>query len=286
MTMLETYRSQLKRAEDELTRDQKKADSLSNDLEKKRGELSKATNATRQRSIARQIESLSSQFQRATKTVSTRRDKVARLRERVRSAEETERKEAERKQKRVDAQSTRAQQAIERNVASVSAGVNALHSRLSEIESALLDQVRDAVAADETSRQHDIYLVFASPDETLAAELDGELRSENLDVWFSRRNIALGKPQMRQMDRGIASSRIGVVLITKEFLEGRYWSEREIGALLSVHRNVIPVLHGVKFRELGEYSPFLSDLAGLEVSDMQGFSEIAALIAETLAGED
>jgi len=47
------------------------------------------------------------------------------------------------------------------------------------------------------------------------------------------------------------------------YLTGRFWTERELGALL--HKSMlIPVLHGVSFTEMAEYSGFLPDLAGFE----------------------
>jgi hypothetical protein len=84
---------------------------------------------------------------------------------------------------------------------------------------------------------------------------------------------------------GVARSRIGVVLITPAFLEGRYWTERELGALISSRRRVIPILDGVTFDDLARYSPLLADLVGL-TTETAALGDIADLVKATLANAD
>ncbi len=53
--------------------------------------------------------------------------------------------------------------------------------------------------------------------------------------------------------------------LTPVYLGGRFWTERELGALL--HKDtLIPVLHGVTFEQVKEYSGILPDLAGFETA--------------------
>ena len=60
-------------------------------------------------------------------------------------------------------------------------------------------------------------------------------------------------------------------------LVGRFWTERELGALL--HKEMlIPVLHGVSFDQVAEYSGILPDLAGFETS-----RDSVAVIAQKIA---
>jgi hypothetical protein len=67
------------------------------------------------------------------------------------------------------------------------------------------------------------------------------------------------------MDQGLQKARAGIVLLTPAYIAGRFWTERELGALL--HKDtLIPVLHGVTFNEVSEYSGILPDLAGFETS--------------------
>ncbi len=132
-------------------------------------------------------------------------------------------------------------------------------------EQALADRVQGTVPARD-DREWDVFLSYARID---GEEAGGVLR-DNLDalgvrVWFDEIAISPGKSQSLQMDRGLPKARAGVVLLTPAYVAGRFWTERELGALL--HKDtLIPVLHGVTFAEVAEYSGILPDLAGFETA--------------------
>lgn len=69
----------------------------------------------------------------------------------------------------------------------------------------------------------------------------------------------------------------GLALLTPAYLAGRFWTERELGALLH-KETLIPVLHGVTFAQVAEYSGILPDLAGFETS-----VDAVEIIAEKVA---
>lgn len=137
--------------------------------------------------------------------------------------------------------------------------------RYTTSEQALADRVRHAVAQGD-SRDWDTFLSYARID---GAEVGDELRQhlENLgiSVWFDAIAIEAGKSQALQMDKGLQRARAGIVLLTPAYLVGRFWTERELGALLH-KETLIPVLHGVTFAQVAEYSGILPDLAGFETS--------------------
>lgn len=84
------------------------------------------------------------------------------------------------------------------------------------------------------------------------------------------------------MDRGLRAARCGIALLTPAYLAGRFWTERELGALLH-KETLIPVLHGVTFDDVADYSGILPDLAGFETArdDVPAIAEkIAAAILE------
>jgi hypothetical protein len=83
-----------------------------------------------------------------------------------------------------------------------------------------------------------------------------------------------------QMDQGLRRARVGVAVLTPAYLTGRFWTERELGALL--HKDtLIPVLHMVTFDDVKEYSGILPDLAGF-TTEKDTVAEIAAKIASAL----
>lgn len=137
--------------------------------------------------------------------------------------------------------------------------------RYTPAEQALADRVQDSlVTRDE--REWDVFLSYARIDGALPAESMRDALDElGVRVWFDEIAIVPGKSQSLQMDQGLRKARAGVVLLTPAYLVGRFWTERELGALL--HKNtLIPVLHGTTFQEVSEYSGILPDLAGFETA--------------------
>jgi hypothetical protein len=132
-------------------------------------------------------------------------------------------------------------------------------------EQALADRVLHA-APQRDDREWDIFLSYARIDgEQAGDELRQELDRLGVRVWFDEIMIMPGKSQALQMDQGLQRARVGVVLLTPAYLVGRFWTERELGALLH-KETLIPVLHGVDFDEVAQYSGILPDLAGFETA--------------------
>jgi hypothetical protein len=85
------------------------------------------------------------------------------------------------------------------------------------------------------------------------------------------------------MDAGLRKARSGIALLTPAYLTGRFWTERELGALLG-KQTLIPVLHGVSFDDVKEYSGILPDLAGFS-TEHDGIEIIAEKIAAAVLTE-
>lgn len=128
----------------------------------------------------------------------------------------------------------------------------------------------------------DIFLCHAWDDRlTTATELCDALDAKDVSVWFSEKDILLGQPFMREIDRGLARSRIGVALITPAFLkrvDGGGVSDRELSELLS-RDLLIPVVHGTTFEEIRKVSPLLGSRNGLSSAE-DSMDIIATKIAE------
>lgn len=137
--------------------------------------------------------------------------------------------------------------------------------RYTVAEQDLADRVQHAIAAQD-AREWDVFLSYARIDgAATAAALRTALEQLEVRVWFDEVAITPGRSQALQMDKGLQKARAGVVLLTPAYLVGRFWTERELGALL--HKDVlIPVLDGVTFHEVKQYSGILPDLAGFETA--------------------
>jgi hypothetical protein len=148
-------------------------------------------------------------------------------------------------------------------------------------ESALVDRVREAVEALPAGRECDVFLSYARIDgaETASALRDA-LEALSVSVWFDEVSIHPGKSLSRQMDLGLAKARSGVVVLTPAYVTGRFWTERELGALL--HKDtVVPVLHAVTFNDVSMFSGILGDLAGFSTAN-DSIETIAAKIADAV----
>jgi hypothetical protein len=144
-------------------------------------------------------------------------------------------------------------------------------------ERQLTDRIQEAISVQD-AREHDVFLSYARIDGSeMAQKLRANLDDLGVYVWFDAVAIRPGKSQALQMDQGLRRARTGVVLLTPAYLAGRFWTERELGALL--HKpTLIPVLHGVTFKDVAEYSGILPDLAGF-TTERDSVSDIAKKIA-------
>jgi hypothetical protein len=110
----------------------------------------------------------------------------------------------------------------------------------------------------------------------------------DVKVWFSEKDLPLGTPFMRQIDKGLANSRAGIVLVTPALLaslESEGVAEKELSVLLGTGR-VIPIAHGTTFDALREISPMLASHHGITTSEYASLEEVATKIADTVLVDD
>lgn len=148
-----------------------------------------------------------------------------------------------------------------------------------------LEPVRSAAIL--RTQAHDVFLCHAWPDrKNDAKDLYDLLVDEEVSVWFSEVTLRVGTDMRVAIDRGLVSSRIGIVLVTPAMLEklltDRSIASNELSALL--RRNLlIPVMHGVTFEQLDQVSPTLASRGGFSTAE-EPLGDIAVKIAE-LVGE-
>ncbi|GHJ12233.1 toll/interleukin-1 receptor domain-containing protein [Micromonospora sp. AKA38] len=179
--------------------------------------------------------------------------------------------------RRADAHNKRVLDEINRRL--VAASQPQVQVRYTPAEQELVDRVHAALPVG--NREHDLFCSYARIDgEAVTDELHSGLTSLGLDVWRDKAEMKPGKSMARQLDNGLRLARAGIVVLTPAYLAGRFWTERELGALL--HKDtVIPVLHNVTFADVKEYSSFLGDMVGFDTAE-DSIEEIAAKIASAL----
>jgi hypothetical protein len=131
----------------------------------------------------------------------------------------------------------------------------------------------------------DVFLCHAWDDRKGAAkELHDLLESNGVTVWFSEKDVLLGSPLLREIDKGLAKSRVGLVLVTPALLErlaNEGIADKELSALLA-RDLLVPIVHNTTYEDLREVSPLLGSRSGLSTSE-ETMVDVAAKLAELVA---
>jgi len=141
------------------------------------------------------------------------------------------------------------------------------------------------VRAAEQPDLRDVFLCHAWDDrQGPAKELHDLLEAVGVKVWFSEKDLGLGVPMMRAIDKGLANSRIGLVLVTPALLtrlpkEGI--ADKELSALLAGNQ-LVPIVHNTTYEALRNVSPLLASRSGLDTAE-DSMAVVAAKIAELVA---
>jgi hypothetical protein len=131
----------------------------------------------------------------------------------------------------------------------------------------------------------DIFLCHAWDDRKgVAKELHDLLESLGVSVWFSEKDVLLGSNLIREIDKGLVKSRIGIVLVTPSFLNriaGEGIADKELSALLATDL-LVPIVHDTTYDALRDASPLLGSRSGLDTAE-DPIKNIAAKLAELVA---
>lgn len=131
----------------------------------------------------------------------------------------------------------------------------------------------------------DVFLCHAWDDRKEAAkELHDLLESAGVSVWFSEKDVLLGSTLLREIDKGLAKSRVGIVLVTPALLrrvQGEGIADKELSALLA-RDLLVPIVHGTTYEALRDVSPLLGSRSGLSTAE-DTMVTVAAKLAELVA---
>lgn len=137
---------------------------------------------------------------------------------------------------------------------------------------------------------YDIFISHASQDKESFVEPLARLLSEmGFKVWYDDFVLKVGDSLRRSIDRGIANSEYGLVVLSPHFF-AKGWTEHELDGLTAREvagrrKLILPVWHNVGYEDVLEYSPSLADKLALD-TDKKSLKEIAEALAEVLPGID
>lgn len=282
MSMLDQHRRQMTREREKKLRLSKDVQSISKRLSEKRAKVTKATTESARKSRQREVDRLERDLLRAEGKVVDQDKTVASLQQKIGKEEEAAQKKRDRASARRERDWAVRDQVVDRGLDSLAETTSALDARLAEVEASSLDALAEAVANDPVQRQYDVFLSFATPDETAASDLRDELQARDLEVWMVDAQVGLGESLVTGIDNGIRSSRCGICFVTPAYVDpSRFWPRQELAALIMGRKRVIPVISGLEFDDIEEFSSLLGERKGLS-ADAHGLGEIADLIVHSV----
>ena len=122
-----------------------------------------------------------------------------------------------------------------------------------------------------TGKLHDVFISHASEDkDEFVRELANSLRSNHLDVWYDEFSLQIGDSLRESIDRGLASSRFGIVVISPDFIR-KPWPVRELNGLVAIttdanSNSILPIWHKVGKTEVLAFSLTLADVVAANSS--------------------
>jgi hypothetical protein len=134
----------------------------------------------------------------------------------------------------------------------------------------------------------DIFISHASEDkESFARPLAAALTQRGLRVWFDEFTLTVGDSLRRSIDRGLAHSRFGVVVISPDFLQ-KEWPQKELDGPAAREvdgvKVILPVWHNIGLNEISAYSPMLADR--IAVSSEKGLDHVIAELMRAIRQDD
>ncbi|HZF10384.1 MAG TPA: SUMF1/EgtB/PvdO family nonheme iron enzyme [Thermoanaerobaculia bacterium] len=135
--------------------------------------------------------------------------------------------------------------------------------------------------------QADVFISYAHEDEEVARPLAEALRQRGLTVWYDEYVLQLGDSLREVIERGLATARFGVVILSPNFF-AREWPKRELNALLARETSerskvLLPVWHNMTAVQIVAHSPILADR--LAASTARGLPFIVEQVLQVLQPE-
>ena len=132
---------------------------------------------------------------------------------------------------------------------------------------------------------HDVFICHASEDKDgFVRPLAHALRERHIDVWYDEFVLNIGDSLRVMIDRGLATSRFGIVVVSPSFF-AKAWPQRELNGLVARETFegrpvVLPIWHHVGRDEVLRFSPPLAD--AVAISSAEGIEEVVQRLVKVL----
>jgi len=133
-------------------------------------------------------------------------------------------------------------------------------------------------------KKWDVFISHAGEDKNaIARPLANALTDAGISVWYDEFSLRLGDSLRGSIDYGLANSRFGIVVLSKNFF-AKNWPTQELNGLFSREVNgtkiILPVWHNITADEVRQFSPMLADRVAVQSSD--GIDKLVEEISRAL----
>ena len=133
--------------------------------------------------------------------------------------------------------------------------------------------------------EYDVFISHASEDkDDIVRPLAQALVAKGVKVWYDEFEMKIGDSLRRKIDKGLANSRFGIVVISKDFIK-KGWTNYELDGIItkavSGEQRILPMWHNITKKEVIDYSPSLADKLARNTA-INTVEEIADEIAELI----
>ncbi len=133
--------------------------------------------------------------------------------------------------------------------------------------------------------EYDVFISHASEDkDEIVRPLAYALREKGVKVWYDEFELKIGDSLRRKIDKGLANSRFGIVVISKNFIN-KGWTNYELDGIItkavSGEQIILPIWHNITKKEVIDYSPSLADKLARSTA-LNTVDEISNEIAELI----
>jgi len=134
--------------------------------------------------------------------------------------------------------------------------------------------------------EYDVFISHAWEDKPFARDLAEALRKRRLKVWYDEFTLSVGDKLRRSIDRGLANSRFGIVILSTHFFE-KEWPQKELDGLVSREtlgtKIILPIWHNITVEQVRRYSPMLADRVA--VTSNKGMEQVVAELLRAMLGK-
>lgn len=145
-------------------------------------------------------------------------------------------------------------------------------NRAVQTQIALSKQAHDSIPREEDDHlQYDVFISHASEDkDSFARPFAEHLKSLGVNVWYDEFSLKWGDSLRKKIDKGLASSKFGIVVISRDFIQ-KDWTEYEFNGLVAKEINgsgrILPIWHNITKSEVINFSPSLADKMALSTAN-------------------